>query len=142
MAIVIEEAEPKDLRAIMAMDPQATIGSPRHRRVRSAIDARECLVARGTSGQLGYVIASQSFFDRLFIEILIVDARHRRAGVATKLIEAVIARCTDTKLFTSTNESNRAAQLLFEGLGFLRSGLIENLDDDDPELVYMLRIER
>jgi hypothetical protein len=40
------------------------------------------------------------------------------------------------KLFTSTNESNIPMQQLCERLGYARSGLIENLDEGDPEIIY------
>jgi hypothetical protein len=44
------------------------------------------------------------------------------------------------KLFTSTNQSNTVMQTLCEKLGYVRSGWIENLDDDDPEIIYFKRL--
>lgn len=40
------------------------------------------------------------------------------------------------KIFTSTNQSNTATQQLLIKAGFIPSGYIENLDDNDPELIY------
>jgi len=40
------------------------------------------------------------------------------------------------KLFTSTNLSNLPMQSLLAQLNFKLSGVIENLDEGDPELVY------
>ena len=42
------------------------------------------------------------------------------------------------KLFTSTNQSNTPMQALLALLGYVRSGVIDNLDPGDPELVYFL----
>ena len=44
------------------------------------------------------------------------------------------------KLFTSTNASNVSMQRLCESLGYVRSGVINNLDEDDPEIVYFKRL--
>ena len=68
-----------------------------------------------------------------------VAAAHRRRGIATALVTHVIARIGggDT-FFTSTNASNRPAQHLFDKLGFVRSGTIDNIDPGDPEWVYVL----
>lgn len=44
--------------------------------------------------------------------------------------------CQTTKLFTSTNLSNLPMQALLTKLGYRLSGVIHNLDDGDPELVY------
>ena len=43
------------------------------------------------------------------------------------------------KLFSSTNRSNRPMQALFAKVCFEPSGIIHNLDPDDPELVYYKR---
>jgi len=52
----------------------------------------------------------------------------------------LINECRTPKLFTSTNQSNVPMQGLLATLEFARSGLIENLDDGDPELVYFKRL--
>jgi RimJ/RimL family protein N-acetyltransferase len=46
------------------------------------------------------------------------------------------AASKDQKLFTSTNESNKPMQALLDQLGYERSGIVENLDEADPELIY------
>ena len=47
-----------------------------------------------------------------------------------------MARRHGAKLFTSTNQSNAAMHAFCAAAGFVRSGVIENLDDGDPEIVY------
>jgi hypothetical protein len=49
---------------------------------------------------------------------------------------AIEATCKEQKVFTSTNESNKAMQALLSQLNYKRSGIIENLDEGDPELIY------
>ena len=63
-------------------------------------------------------------------------ARFRTIGVRSKLD----GRRTG-QLFTSTNRSNLPMRRLCDRLGFQRSGVVENLDNDDPELVYYKRLE-
>jgi len=46
------------------------------------------------------------------------------------------AMCAGSKLFTSTNMSNRVMQDLLIRAGFRPSGYIDNLDENDPEIVF------
>ncbi len=45
------------------------------------------------------------------------------------------------KLFTSTNLSNLPMQALLAKLGYTLSGVIHNLDEGDPELVYFKKFK-
>ena len=80
---------------------------------------------------------NDSFFGRAFVELLIVHPACRRRGVASALMRHLEAICPGDRLFTSTNRSNAAMQRLCDSLGFQHSGVIENLDDGDPEIVYV-----
>ena len=40
-------------------------------------------------------------------------------------------------MFTSTNQSNLPMQRLCDRLGYVKSGYVENLDEGDPELIYV-----
>jgi GNAT superfamily N-acetyltransferase len=100
-----------------------------------------CLVARGDVGEIvGFAVANHSFFARCFIVLVVVQENHRRHGVASALIRAIETRCTTEKIFTSTNASNLAMQAVCDALEFVRSGVIWNLDDGDPEIVYFKRL--
>ena len=44
------------------------------------------------------------------------------------------------KLFTSTNLSNEQMLRLCERLRHVRSGIIEHLDEDDPEVFYFKQL--
>ena len=81
-----------------------------------------------------------TFYECGFVPMLYVAEEARRHGVGGALMRAVAARCKTTKLFTSTNQSNEPMQELLATLGYVPSGLIENLDPGDPELVYLLEL--
>lgn len=69
--------------------------------------------------------------------LLYVEQRARRHGVGRALIEQAERQCTTAKLFTSTNESNAAMRGLLARLGYRWSGVIYNLDKDDPEFIFV-----
>jgi ribosomal protein S18 acetylase RimI-like enzyme len=94
------------------------------------------LVAFLEAALVGVVEFHTRFYGHLFIELLLVDERYRRRGVASALISACAAASPTNKLFTSTNTSNLAAQALFLSSGFQVSGSIDNLDAGDPEIVF------
>lgn len=85
---------------------------------------------------IGYGILNKSFFENDFIPLIVVKASARRRGVATAIMTTLASQCTG-KTFTSTNASNIAMRQLLTRLGFAESGHIENLDDNDPELVFV-----
>lgn len=86
---------------------------------------------------MGFAILDRSFFGEAYLSLLIVAADRRRMGVGTALVRHLESRMPGRKLFTSTNRSNRPMQAFCRALGFLRSGIVENLDEGDPELIYV-----
>ncbi|HFF1655542.1 TPA: GNAT family N-acetyltransferase [Providencia rettgeri] len=65
-----------------------------------------------------------------------VNNQYRRQGLGLILINQLIKKSPTAKVFTSTNKSNTATQQLLIKTGFIPSGCIENIDDNDPELIY------
>jgi GNAT superfamily N-acetyltransferase len=108
--------------------------------VAEATQAGCCYVAEDDGELLGFVILEYSFYAYGFVSLLHVHEDHRRQGVATALMAHAEDACTTPKLFTSTNGSNTPMQHLCARLGFMPSGVILNLDHDDPELVYVKRL--
>jgi GNAT superfamily N-acetyltransferase len=98
------------------------------------------LVALVDGEVAGYAEMAPTFFNREFISLLNVHPSHRRRGVATALIKAVEARCRGEKLFTSTNLSNQPMQALLGKIGYRRCGMVEDLDEADPELIFVKRL--
>nr|WP_252091205.1 hypothetical protein [Pseudomonas sp. MWU13-3659] len=63
------------------------------------------------------------------------------AGWGLALVAHIQAECREKKLFTSTNRSNAPMRRLLERQGFVESGVVEHLDEGDPEQVYFWRCD-
>ena len=87
-----------------------------------------------------YAVLNYKFYDNGWIEMLYVHQQFRCQGIGSALIRHLVNECRTPKLFTSTNQSNVPMQRLLAKLEFDRSGIIENLDEGDPELVYFKRL--
>ena len=72
--------------------------------------------------------------------MLYVHVDHRRSGTGAALLRHMESLCQTPKLFTSTNLSNLPMQSLLGKLEYELSGVIHNLDEGDPELVYFKRL--
>lgn len=132
----IRKTEEKDIETIQDID---WIKSRGDFLAKSVKDGR-CWLALIKKEIVGFVIFDQSFFENTFVKLLIVHKDYRRRGVGTALMKYVEKICPTEKLFTSTNESNIPAQKLFESLNFVKSGRVENLDEDDPEIFYFKKV--
>ena len=134
---IIERASSEDFEHICALD-ETVHGKPARRRlINTACASGQISVARVEDVIRGYVIFDESFFDQFFVRLLIVHPDFRRRGLATALMRAAELDCQTGKLFTSTNQSNIPMQRLCDRLGFVKSGYIENLDEGDPEIIYV-----
>ena len=134
---IIERASSGDFEHICALDETVHTGAPRRRFISEACAQGRIAVARVDDVIRGFVIFDQSFFDQFFVRLLIVHPDFRRRGLATALMRSAELDCQTGKLFTSTNQSNIPMQQLCDRLGFVKSGYIENLDEGDPELIYV-----
>ncbi len=133
-----EEIDAMIVAAIDASADPALAGSERRARVaRELIALGESWIAEVGGKAAGYVLASRRFFDRPFVDLLVVDPAFRRRGLG----EALMTRCetahSDDRIFTSTNTSNAAMRALLAKAGYEPSGEIHNLDPGDPELVFV-----
>ena len=99
-----------------------------------------CYVAVIESETIAYAVLNYKFFDNGWIEMLYVHPQFKRRGVGSALVHHLAHECLVSKLFTSTNRSNIPMQELLAKQGFVQSGIIENLDEGDPELVYFKRV--
>lgn len=134
----IREGTPTDRDAIAAFDHEAQSDPGRVRFIDRIFRSAICLVAERERIVVAYAALEYTFYEQGFVSMLYVAQPHRRHGIGRALMQALAARCDTSKLFTSTNQSNRPMQQLLEGLGYTPSGVIHNLDPGDPELVYML----
>ena len=134
---LIRQAMPDDVHALVALDTYATAHASRRAFIYDAVVHEQCLVAVDAGVCTGYLVLTHDFFDHGFVALIVVSATHQRQGVALRLLAAAETACKTPKLFASTNASNGASQALMMKAGFVPSGKIDNLDEDDPELVYV-----
>jgi ribosomal protein S18 acetylase RimI-like enzyme len=133
-----------DYGAVTAIDRLVTGSGERAGWLGEVFADGHCWVARKADTQdgeiVGFALLTPTFFRRWFIELLIVHPDHRRQGVGTALVRACEAECAAPQLFVSTNESNTPMQALLARLDYQPSGRVENLDEHDPELIYVKRL--
>lgn len=130
----------EDGGAMLEFDDYAKSNIRRCEFVREAVEACECLVAVESGSVVGYLVLRHDFFENGFVSLVVVSPAFQRQGIALRLLAASELACKTSKLFTSANTSNIASRKLIARAGFLPSGVIENLDEDDSELVYFKRI--
>ncbi len=133
----VRPASREDIDSIIEQDPIAKHELGRRVFIADAVAAGQCWVAveaMGAAALIGYGVLNKSFFENNFVPLIVVKVSARRRGV----VAALESQCAG-KLFTSTNTSNIAMRQLLKRLGFVESGRIENLDDNDPELVFVKR---
>jgi GNAT superfamily N-acetyltransferase len=100
----IRAAVPGDISEILKVDHlagQADLERAAYlrRRVRSG----ECLVHLVGGSVRGFVVLRPArFFGRDFIDLLVADAAHRRAGIGRALLKAALSTAGADQVFTST----------------------------------------
>lgn len=133
---LIREARSEDVPAMLGFDVYASAHPERGQALQRAVEQRQCWVEVESARVLGYLLLSHDFFDQGFVSLVVVAPDQQRRGVALRLLAAAQQACRTGKLFISTNRSNQAARALIAKAGFQPSGVVENLDPGDPELIY------
>ena len=137
----IRQAEEKDITAICSFDHLAQIVE-RRRFIQNSVRSGTASVAVLDGQVVGYAVLEYSFFAQGFMAMLYIHPEHRRKGIGSEIVRYVESICKTEKLFTSTNESNLLMQALMAKLRYIPSGIINNLDEGDPELVYFKRLDK
>ncbi|NHZ62114.1 GNAT family N-acetyltransferase [Massilia genomosp. 1] len=137
--VAIRAATAADYELLVALDTVASCEPARCAQIRQWIDTGCCYVAQTGESVGAYGVLGYHFFGNGFIEMVMVGEGFRRQGLGMALVRDFQARCTTPKLFASTNLSNQRMQELLKSAGFRTSGLIDNLDDNDPEIVFFSR---
>ena len=89
-----------------------------------AEEASTTTTADSGSGLLGFLVA-RHVAPEWELENIVVAARTRRNGLATQLLNALLARARETHseaVFLEVRESNTAARTLYEKAGFEQTG--------------------
>jgi len=138
--ISIRPARESDLESLFSFDEIAWNSEVRRDFIRRSVNAVTCHVALEDQDLIGYAVLNYTFFYQGCIDMLYVAGNQRRHGVGTTLLQQVERLCQTPKLFTSTNLSNLPMQTLLAKCGYVISGVIHNLDEDDPEIIYFKRL--
>ena len=139
--VTVRPAGPADVPAIEAVDPVAAADDGRRRFIAERVASGQTLVAfghdaGGDDAVVGYLVMDHGFFERGFVVMLCVHPERRRRGIGRALLRHAEGACRTPRIFTSTNRSNLPMQRLLEGMGYRRSGLVDDLDPGDPEVIY------
>ena len=137
----IRHAIMDDYENLVALDTFAGDDPERRHHIRSWIETGCCYVAETERSIVAYGVLAYHFFGNGFVEMVMVGAHFRRQGLGLAMIEHFKAICATPKLFSSTNLSNQQMQELLNAAGFRTSGYIDNLDENDPEIVFCFRAE-
>ena len=138
--ISIRPAVTTDIEAVCSFDLIARQADDRREFILRAVNASTCYAAVIEQGVIGYGVLNYTFYRQGYVEMLYVAADQRRRGAGTTLLEHMERQCQTPKLFTSTNLSNLPMQALLAKRGYMLSGVIHNLDEGDPEIVYCKRL--
>ncbi|MBU7592892.1 GNAT family N-acetyltransferase [Metabacillus halosaccharovorans] len=130
------EASNDDLEKLVQIDSEVIGNTSRRNYIEKSIEFGKCIVAKENDVIVGFLIYDVNFFECAFISLIIVSPSSRRKGYASLLIDYMVSSSPTTKVFSSTNRSNINMQKVFEINGFIQSGVVENLDDGDPEIIY------
>jgi GNAT superfamily N-acetyltransferase len=129
-----------DIEAICSLDLIARQEHERREFIRREVVSGNCFVAVTNEVVVGYGVLNYAFYYNGCIDMLYIHSEYRRCGAGSALLKQMESLCKTPKLFTSTNLSNLPMQSLLAKLGYVLSGVIHNLDEGDPEIVYFKRL--
>jgi GNAT superfamily N-acetyltransferase len=135
--MIVRTATEADLNGIFEIDVSLALNRNATQRVTAAVARGDVLVADDDGAVVGLVDFNHLFFGHTFVALLEVHPDHRRRGIATRLLEEVASRARTDRLFTSTMESNPVMHDLLPKRGYVRTGVVENIDPGDREIFYV-----
>jgi ribosomal protein S18 acetylase RimI-like enzyme len=133
----VRRATSEDLDAVLELDRAAPVGREHRVLLTARVQSGEVILFERARRVLAYVVLRErGFFGHDFVELLAVAIGDRRRGVGSILLQRTVELSTTQRVFTSTNKSNTQMMGLLEKAGWRFSGLLEGIDEGDPELVY------
>ncbi len=137
----IRLAVKNDVDEIFSFEYIAQQSESRQIFIQHSIATKSCYVA-SYEQIVGYAVLEYSFYEMGFVSMLYVHSDWQRHGIGTELLKHLESICQTDRLFTSTNLSNVHMQSLLAKLGYKLSGVIHDLDEGDPELVYVKYLQQ
>lgn len=125
-----------DLDSIVHLDIDVLGDDSRRDYIKHTIYEGRCIIVKEDNSISGFLTYDTNFFGCTFLSLIIVSPAKRRQGYASSLISYMLTHSPTQKIFSSTNESNESMQTVFNANGFVRSGIVENLDEGDPEIIF------
>jgi N-acetylglutamate synthase-like GNAT family acetyltransferase len=138
--ISIRQAVETDIERLCSFDLIAQPGTERRELIRREVLAGNCFAALKGELIIGYGVLNYTFYYLGCIDMLYIHSDYRQIGAGAALLQYMESVCQTPKLFTSTNLSNLPMQSLLAKLNYVLSGVIHNLDESDPEIVYFKRL--
>ena len=126
-----------DLDRLAEVDARLANDRSHRRFARRVLELGDSWLATIADCPVGYALVSRNFFDRPFVDTLVISPARRRQGIGAALLGRCAEAHEEDRIFTSTNTSNAAMRALLARELWLPSGRIDNLDADDPELVFV-----
>lgn len=135
--LIVERAAPRDLEDVWKFHEGVFDDPDARSSVEDAVGAGECWVARSGALLVGFATFGLFLHGHGFLRVIGVLPGYRRRGVAKAIVEHLESICPTDRLFTATTGANIAMQRTAEALGFVRSGVLEHVEDDDVEVIYV-----
>jgi GNAT superfamily N-acetyltransferase len=130
----LRAARAEDVSAIVAVDPRH-LHNPQE--IQAVVQEQAGLVAVERGQVVGFLaVRPGHFYQRDFIDLLLVAPGWRRRGLGRALMQAALQNATTSRVFVSTNESNTPMRQLLHSEGWTPSGTLTGLDEGDPEHVF------
>lgn len=140
MSVEIRLATLNDVPEIVRLDALAEREERRYDYITGAIQGEMGRTVKVLliDGKLAGVAVMGAFFGHPFLELIATAPNRRRMGVASALLSNIEVELDDDRFFVSANESNTIIRDLLVRRGYRVTGMVENLDPDDPEIFYVI----
>ena len=132
----IGQAKLFDLDMIVKLDSEVIGNTSRQNLIENAIKQGQCVIVKESEQIVGFSIYDTHFFECTFLSLIIVSPDKRRKGYASQMMNFIVRNAPTEKVFSSTNRSNLSMQKVFHANGFIESGIVDNLDEGDSEIIY------
>jgi ribosomal protein S18 acetylase RimI-like enzyme len=140
MSVEIRFATLEDVPDILRVDPLAEREERRYDYISRAIQGEMSRTVKVyiLDGRLVAVSVLGDFFGHPFLELIATAPNRRRMGIASALLADIETSLNDDRFFVSANESNTVMRDLLVRRGYRVTGMVENLDPDDPEIFFVI----